>query len=276
MFHRELVDQSKVSPLIRAYLGDALTFLGRPSGSGVWPSLEEIPLAGRQMVLSPAYALGLSSEEQWLVQGLVPLLGSLLPGLNPLQPAFLDAVLAPGSTRYGGALAGPAKAQLLCLPVAFPCLNPLLLPSSTGNTAGKHGREPSSRGSRHPDRPRSSDDNPAHGPRTHRPGPGPGHTGTFCLAKNSGALGRKNQGMPGTGKVGDLRGNPLFVICPPISTHPRQTVGEERPPKPIEIAPPRAYNALAGSPQLKLPLAATPSHDRRETGPTGTSIWRME
>ena len=129
MFHRELVDQSKVSPLIRAHLGDALTFLGRPSGSGVWPSLEEIPLAGRQMVLSPAYALGLSSEEQWLVQGLVPLLGSLLPGLNPLQPAFLDAVLAPGSTRYGGALAGPAKAQLLCLPVAFPCLNPLLLPA---------------------------------------------------------------------------------------------------------------------------------------------------
>ena len=78
---------------------------------------------------SPAYALGLSSEEQWLVQGPVPLLGSLLPGLNPLQPAFLDAVLAPGLARYGGALAGPAKAQLLCLPVAFLCLNPVLLPA---------------------------------------------------------------------------------------------------------------------------------------------------
>ena len=73
--------------------------------------------------------LGRSSEEQWLVQGLVPLLGSLLPGLNPLQPAFLDAVLAPGLPRHGGASAGPAKAQLLCLPVAFFCLNPLLLPA---------------------------------------------------------------------------------------------------------------------------------------------------
>ena len=73
--------------------------------------------------------LGLSSEEQWLVQGLVPLLGSLLPGLNLVQPAFLDAVLAPGPTRHDGASAGPAKAQLLCLPVVFPCLNPLLLPA---------------------------------------------------------------------------------------------------------------------------------------------------
>ena len=77
----------------------------------------------------PGPILGLSSEEQWLVQGLVPLLGSLLPGLNPLQPAFLDAVLAPGLARYGGASAGPAKAQLLCLPVAFPCMNPSLLPA---------------------------------------------------------------------------------------------------------------------------------------------------
>ena len=101
----------------------------RPSRSGVWPSLEDIPLAGRQMVLSLAYALGRSSEEQWLVQGLVPLLGSFLLGMNPLQPAFLDTVLAPGSARHGGASAGPAKAQLLCLPVAFPCLNPLLLPA---------------------------------------------------------------------------------------------------------------------------------------------------
>ena len=33
---------------------------------------------------------------------------------------------------------------------------------------------------------------------------------------------------------------------------------------------------LAGPLQLKLPLAALPSHDRRETDPTGTSIWRME
>ena len=75
--------------------------------------------------MSLAYALGRSSEEQWLVQGPVPLLGSLLLGLNPLQPAFLGAVLASGLARYGGASAGPAKAQLLCLPVAFPCLNPL-------------------------------------------------------------------------------------------------------------------------------------------------------
>ena len=34
------------------------------------------------------------------------------------------------------------------------------VPSNTGNTAGKPGREPSSRGSRHPDRPGSSDDTP--------------------------------------------------------------------------------------------------------------------
>ena len=33
---------------------------------------------------------------------------------------------------------------------------------------------------------------------------------------------------------------------------------------------------LAGPLQLKLPRAALPSHDRRETDPTGTSIWRME
>ena len=71
--------------------------------------------------------LGLSSEERWLVQGLVPLLASLLLGLHSLQPAFLGAVLAPGLARYGGASAGPAKAQLLCLPVAFPCLNPVSL-----------------------------------------------------------------------------------------------------------------------------------------------------
>ena len=76
-----------------------------------------------------AYALGLSSEEQWLVQGLMPLLDSLLLGLNSLRPAFLDAVLAPGLPRHGGAWAGPAKAQLLCLPVAFLCLNPVSLPA---------------------------------------------------------------------------------------------------------------------------------------------------
>ena len=78
---------------------------------------------------SPAYALGRSSEEQWLGQGLMPLLDSLLLGLNPLQPAFLDAVLASGLARYDGAWAGPAKAQLLCLPVAFLCINPALLPA---------------------------------------------------------------------------------------------------------------------------------------------------
>ena len=57
----------------------------------------------------------------------MPLLDSLLLGLNPVQPAFLDAVLAPGLPRHGGAWAGPAKAQLLCLPVAFLCLNPVSL-----------------------------------------------------------------------------------------------------------------------------------------------------
>ena len=74
-------------------------------------------------------SLGLSSEERWLVQGLMPLLDSLLLGLNPVQPAFLDTVLASGLARYGGAWAGPAKAQLLCLPVAFLCLNPVSLPA---------------------------------------------------------------------------------------------------------------------------------------------------
>ena len=83
----------------------------------------------RQTVPSPAYALGLSSEEQWLVQGPMLLLGSLLLGMNPLQPAFLGAVLAPGLARYGGALAGPAKAQVLCLPVAFLCLETPLFPA---------------------------------------------------------------------------------------------------------------------------------------------------
>ena len=73
--------------------------------------------------------LGLSSDEQWLVQGPVLLLDSLLLGLNPLQPALLNAVFTPGLARYGGALAGPAKAQVLCLPVAFLCLNPVLLPA---------------------------------------------------------------------------------------------------------------------------------------------------
>ena len=86
-------------------------------------------LGRRQTVPSPAYALGRSSEEQWLVQGLVPLLGIFLLGLNPLQPAFLDTVLAPGLPRNGGAWAGPAKAKLLCLPVAFLCLNPVSLPA---------------------------------------------------------------------------------------------------------------------------------------------------
>ena len=57
----------------------------------------------------------------------MPLLSSLLLGLNPLQPAFLDTALASGLARYGGAWAGPAKAQLLCLPVAFLCLNPVSL-----------------------------------------------------------------------------------------------------------------------------------------------------
>ena len=55
-------------------------------------------------------SLGLSSEERWLVQGPLLLLDSLLPGLNLPQPAFLDAVLAPGPARHGGASAGPAKA----------------------------------------------------------------------------------------------------------------------------------------------------------------------
>ena len=59
----------------------------------------------------------------------MPLLSSLLLGLNSLRPAFLDAVLAPGLPRHGGAWAGPAKAQLLCLPVAFLCLNPVSLPA---------------------------------------------------------------------------------------------------------------------------------------------------
>ena len=49
--------------------------------------------------------------------------------MNPLQPAFLGAVLAPGLARYGGALAGPAKAQVLCLPVAFLCLETPLFPA---------------------------------------------------------------------------------------------------------------------------------------------------
>ena len=97
-----------------------------PTGPVIWPLA---PRGRRQTVLSPAYALGLSSEEQWLVQGLMPLLDSLLLGLNSLRPAFLDAVLAPGLPRHGGAWAGPAKAQLLCLPVAFLCLNPVSLPA---------------------------------------------------------------------------------------------------------------------------------------------------
>ena len=95
-----------------------------------WSRVPEQHLApgGRcQMVPAPAYALGLSSEEQWLVQGLMPLLDSLLLGLNSLQPALLDTVLAPGLPRHGGASAGPANAQFLCLPVAFLCLNPVSL-----------------------------------------------------------------------------------------------------------------------------------------------------
>ena len=75
---------------------------------------------------------GLSSEEQWLVQGLMPLLDSLLLGLNSLRPAFQGAVLAPGLPWHGGAWAGSAKAQLLCLPVAFLCLNPVSLPAMRG------------------------------------------------------------------------------------------------------------------------------------------------
>ena len=71
----------------------------------------------------------LTSDERRLARCLVPLLGSLLLGLSPVQPALLDAVLAPGPARYGGAVAGPAKAQVLCLPVAFLRLNPALLPA---------------------------------------------------------------------------------------------------------------------------------------------------
>ena len=97
-----------------------------PTGPVTWPLA---PRGRRQMVPSPGLCLGLSSEKQWLVQGLMPLLDSLLLGLNSLRPAFQGAVLAPGLARYGGASAGPAKAQLLCLPVAFLCLNPVSLPA---------------------------------------------------------------------------------------------------------------------------------------------------
>ena len=66
-------------------------------------------------MLSPAYALGLSSEEQWLVQGLMPLLDSLLLGLNSLRPAFLDAVLA----RVCSGMAG--LGQVRQRPNSFAC-----------------------------------------------------------------------------------------------------------------------------------------------------------
>ena len=97
------------------------------------------------------------------------------------------------------------------------------VPSSTGNTARKPGREPSSGGRRIPDRPGSSEDN--------RPDTGRGSSSPHVSGVNRGTFyaeglrGNPEDGKhPVPGDVGDMQGNPLFVICPPAGSGPARSL----------------------------------------------------
>ena len=79
------------------------------------------------------------------------------------------------------------------------------VPGNTGNTAGKPGREPSSRGSRHPDRPGSSEDNrpdPARGPIVQARGRS--KSGRLTRPRTPTRKTGKGTGTPGYGPLGHL------------------------------------------------------------------------
>ena len=97
------------------------------------------------------------------------------------------------------------------------------VPSSTGNTARKPGREPSSGGRRIPDRPGSSEDNrPDTGRGSSSPHVSGVNRGTFYV---EGLRGNPEDGKrPVSGDVGDMQGNPLFVICPPAGSGPARSL----------------------------------------------------
>ena len=120
-WHRWSQTFEDVTPELSSAATLGLVLIGPVMAPGSWGPSSDGAITG--------LCLGLSSEEQWLVPCPVLLLDSLLLCLNPVQPAFPGAVLAPGPARYGGAPAGPAKAQVLCLLVAFLCLETPLFPA---------------------------------------------------------------------------------------------------------------------------------------------------
>ena len=107
-------------------------------------------------------------------------------------------------------------------------------PRSAGRADGRPRKELTSRKSRPPDRPRSSDNTgPGLGPTV--PGRGRGKPGRFACQRTQGGRRTGNAcDCPVLGDVGDVRGNPPFFICPPASTSPRRTMGEEHAHKPLE------------------------------------------
>ena len=97
------------------------------------------------------------------------------------------------------------------------------VPSSTGNTARKPGREPSSGGRRIPDRPGSSEDN--------RPDTGRGFSsppvsgvnrGTFYVEGLRGEPGRRK--TPGSGRCGRHAGKPTVRYLPSCRERSRQVL----------------------------------------------------
>ena len=70
-----------VAPELSSAATLGLVLIGPVMAPGSWGTSSDGAITGP--------SLGLSSEEQWLAQGLMPLLDSLLLVLNPVQPAFL-------------------------------------------------------------------------------------------------------------------------------------------------------------------------------------------
>ena len=98
---------SRTSEYFAPELSSAATLGFTLIGSVTWC----LALGGRrQTVSSPAQVWACRQKSGGWPRVPCFLLDSLLPGLNLLQPTFLDAVLAPGPARHGGASAGPAKA----------------------------------------------------------------------------------------------------------------------------------------------------------------------
>ena len=72
-----------------------------------------VPVPGRDE--GPRPVSGVSSEDAGLSGGLLPFLGSSLPGVLLVLPVALGAGLAPGPVRYRGVRAVAAEAQFLSL-----------------------------------------------------------------------------------------------------------------------------------------------------------------